>query len=263
LTATSSGILKTSRASSNPDSLIAPWSSWAQTLLQFLSRADNGFDEYGVRGRQTGAKEEERTPGEVGVTRIDENLKKGVTNKTTPKKCNNLNLAAFNLEATRSRISSTSSTDEGISKTPKHDKNSKIPKITKYFQEKITDSVKSATVESASVEFASVESAYSSFRQFPNFSFEKSAFQKRLFKTPTTNNNTNIKSYDHWMSIQINDVILVEMSYNSLQKGKEAFNDFLDTCYDDDSVSKLVVYFNKTGDGLKTTFFDHGFRCGH
>jgi len=209
-------------------------------------------------------KEEERTPGEkASVKSIDENLKKCATNKTAPKKCKKLTIAPkfqadFHIEATRSRISSTSSTDEGISKTPKHDKNSnnsknsKITKISKNYQEKITDSV----------EFASVESAYSSFRQFSNFSFEQSAFQKRLFKTPTTNNNnTNIKSYDHWMSIQINDVILVEMNYNSLQKGKEAFNDFLDTCYDDDSVSKLVVYFKKTvvGDTLKTTFLTMDF----
>jgi len=199
-------------------------------------------------------KEEERTPGE-GLKRIDKNLKKGTTNKTAadPKICKNLNIApkfkaALYLEATRSRISSTSSTDEGISKTPKHDKNSKNTRITKNFQEKIT---------SDSVEYASVESAYSSFRQFSNFSFDKSAFQKRLFKTPNSNNN--IKSYDHWMSIQINDVIIVEMNYNSLQKGREAFNDFLDTCYDDDSVGKLVVYFNKTGESLKTTFLTMDF----
>lgn len=61
------------------------------------------------------------------------------------------------------------------------------------------------------------------------------------------------------MSIQINDVIIVEMNYNSLQKGREAFNDFLDTCYDDDSVGKLVVYFNKTGESLKTTFLTMDF----
>merc|ERR1712071_139107 len=106
--------------------------SWAQTLLQFLSRADNGFDEFGVSGRQKtgGVKEEERTPGEkASVKSIDENFKKCATNKTAPKKCKNLTTAPkfqaeFHIEATRSRISSTSSTDEGISKTPKHDKNS-------------------------------------------------------------------------------------------------------------------------------------------
>merc|ERR1712071_558381 len=128
--------------------------SWAQTLLQFLSRADNGFDEFGVSGRQKtgGVKEEERTPGEkASVKSIDENFKKCATNKTAPKKCKKLTTAPkfqaeFHIEATRSRISSTSSIDEGISKTPKHDKNSnnsknsKITKISKNFQEKISDS---------------------------------------------------------------------------------------------------------------------------
>jgi len=205
-------------------------------------------------------RDEERTPGNPGannsgfgnsgvkhveVKHVDEKLQKVVTNKTrnlmTSPKCH--------LQI-RSRISSTSSTDEGISKTPKNSKNSKNAKISKNFQEKLT--------KTASIEPASVESAYSSFRD-PKFSFEKTAFEKRLFKSPVTNNNKNIKSYDHWMSIQINDIILVEMSYNSLQKGKEAFNDFLDDCYDDDSVSKLVVYFNKTADTLRTTFLTMDF----
>merc|ERR1711957_465190 len=111
------------------------------------SRADNGFDEFGVRGRQTGGvKEEERTPGEKSLKRIDENFKKCATNKTAPKNCKKLTIApkfqaAFHIEATRSRISSTSSIDEGISKTPKHDdknsKNTKITKISKNYQEKI------------------------------------------------------------------------------------------------------------------------------
>lgn len=176
---------------------------------------------------------------------------------------------AFYVEAARSRISSTSSNDEGISKTPKNtNKNFQMSKNleVKKYEEKInSDSI------------SSVESAFTSQHplQFDvqQFYFEENAFRKRLFNKQvnnTTNNPTNncnfpIKSYDHWMSIQINDIVLVEMNYESLQKGREDFNDFLDNCYDNDSISKLVVYFNKSASDcypLKTTFFNHGFRSG-
>lgn len=157
---------------------------------------------------------------------------------------------AFYIEAARSRISSISSNDEGISKTPKNtNKNFQIPI---NYQEKVTsDSVSS--VESA---LTSQHPLQSDFQR--NSSFEKAAFQKRLFKNIVNNSNLPIKSYDHWMTIQINDLVLVEMNYESLQKGRETFNDFLDTCYDDDSVSKLVVYFSKCS-SLKTTFFTMDF----
>lgn len=84
--------------------------------------------------------------------------------------------------------------------------------------------------------------------------FERSAFQKRLFQDFKTGclaaPSTNIKLTNHWMSLLVNNVQMLEIGHASLangtgSSGRECFNDFLDECYDDDSVAKLCVFFDE------------------
>lgn len=226
----------------------------------------NGESAGGKRG------EEERTPGGGSANGfIDEKLTKNFQNskklansasktKTATKTTKIDNKFAFYVEAARSRISSTSSNDEGISKTPKN--TNKKFQFSKSHQSKVNsdsiDSVESALGTKHPLQQNFQQNLHQNLQQNLHQNFEKISFQKRLFKT-YNNNNFTVKSYDHWTTIQINDIVLVEMDYESLQKGREKFNDFLDNCYENDAVSKLVVYFNKSSSSLKTTFLTMDF----
>lgn len=149
-------------------------------------------------------------------------------------------------------ISSTSSNDEGISKTPKN--------LTKNFQnlQNFQKNQDKSYNELNSV--SSVESAFTNQIDDNSISeFSATSFQKRLFGRINKKNFPAVSFHKHWASIQINDFMLVEMTPFSLQNGgRDAFNDFLDDCYDDDSICKLVVYFDESNnaefDTMKTTF---------
>jgi len=245
----------------------------------------------GGNGECQGARgEEERTPGGGSARGFDDakkskNLKnsKKLANsasktKTATKTINIDPKFAFYVEAARSRISSTSSNDEGISKTPKNtNKNELKFQLSASKNNNYQSKLNSDSIDSVESALGSKHSLQHNFQKNLQPNFEKISFQKRLFKSfndsnnltnNSTNNSTNnfnnnftVKTYDHWTTIQINDIVLVEMDFESLQKGRETFNDFLDNCYDNDSVSKLVVYFNKAGlsSSLKTTFLTMDF----
>lgn len=54
------------------------------------------------------------------------------------------------------------------------------------------------------------------------------------------------------MSLTIADVQMVEIGHASLTNGREQFNELLDECYDDDSVARLCVFFDKNRDDSKS-----------
>merc|ERR1711879_584384 len=106
--------------------------SLAQTLLRSLSRTDSGFDVFGDKNEEVG--EENKASGGGSVRGFTDELKNASKNskKINIKlnSCTKLKDLAFDVPVeARSKndsISSTSSNDEGISKTPKN--------LTKKFQ---------------------------------------------------------------------------------------------------------------------------------
>lgn len=180
-------------------------------------------------------KEEDKTPGggSSGANKTLKNL--NLKAEKHPK--NSKIPSAFFVETSRSRNLSASSNDEGISKTPKNaDKNPKNLKTN--LEPKSIDSVQSAITN----------------HQLSIKQFEEIAFQKRLFKYLSAGTFTTKSRDDSFVYIQINDIVLVEI----VSLRKESFEDFLDECYDDDAIAKLVVFFRKS-ELLKTTFLTMDF----
>lgn len=204
-------------------------------------------------GDKRGQEEEEnKTSGGGSVRGFTDEIKNASKNS---KKINTKLKNAFDVKVEartkNNSISSTSSNDEGISKTPKN--------LTKKFQ----NFQNSKNQDNSYNELNSVSSVESAFtNQIDDNStseFSITSFQKRLFgrinkKFPAK----AVSIHKHWSSIRINDFMFVEMTPLSLLNGgRDAFNDFLDDCYDDDSICKLVVYFDESNiafDTMKTTF---------
>jgi len=79
--------------------------------------------------------------------------------------------------------------------------------------------------------------------------FDAIAFSKRLFankqNTGTTDFMGSIKCHEFWMSVQINDVLLVEVGHAVMAGGKDQFVELVDEQFDDPSVNQIIVYFSK------------------
>lgn len=228
----------------------------AQTLLRSLSRTDSGFDVFGDKNDEEVGEDKASGGGSVRgftdeIKNASKNSKKINIKLNSCTKLKNAFDVQVEARSKNNSISSTSSNDEGISKTPKN--------LTKKFQ----NFQNSKNQDRSYNELNSVSSVESAFTNQINIDssseFSATSFQKRLFgKINKKYPAKAVSFHKYWASIRINDFMFVEMTPFSLQNGgRDAFNDFLDDCYDDDSVCKLVVYFDETNkefDTMKTTF---------
>lgn len=79
--------------------------------------------------------------------------------------------------------------------------------------------------------------------------FDAIAFRKRLFSRKfnikVDGTVSAIKCRDFWMSLQMNDVLLVEVGHAAMAGGKDQFVDLVEEQFEDSTTNQIIVYFSK------------------